>query len=102
MMQGDQYGLPISLYRKDGSSLTSSDIRELEIMIGDVRKLLSRGEISFDEGKQEFIVRLEQKDTFRLKGDEDVKARVKLPAGDVVGISLGKIDVTESRSKVVL
>ena len=102
MMQGDQYKIPIELKNDDGSTVTQKDLKNLEVFVGNVRKLLSRGEIEFEEINGLFYVFVSQKETFRLRGDVKVQARLLLLSGDVVGVNLGTVNFEESTSKVVL
>lgn len=102
MMQGDQYKIPIELKNDDGSAVTQKDLKNLEVFVGNVRKLLSKGEIEFEEINGLFYVFVSQKETFRLRGDVKVQARLLLLSGDVVGVNLGTVNFEESTSKVVL
>jgi hypothetical protein len=102
MMQGDQYKLPIELKEADGSFVTQEEIKDIEVFIGTVRKMLSSGEIEFDPLDNVFYVSLSQKETFMMHGDVSVQARVLFLSGDVVGVDLGKINFAKATSKVVL
>lgn len=102
MMQGDQYRLPIELKDADGTFVTREEIKDMEVFIGTTRKMLSKGEIEFDPLKNIFYVYLSQKETFMMRGDVSVQARVLFLSGDVVGIDLGKLNFAQSTSKVVL
>ena len=101
MMQGDQYRIPVSLKQEDGSIVTETDVRNVEIFVGSVRKTLDDG-ISYDDREKCFYVYLTQKETFRLSGDVRVQARVLFASGDVVGVNLGTVNFETSTSKVVL
>ena len=101
MMQGDQYRVPVSLKHEDGSSVTETEVRDVEIFVGSVRKTLGDG-VSYDAGEKCFYVYLMQKETFRLSGDVNVQARVLFTSGDVVGVDLGTVNFGTSTSKVVL
>lgn len=102
MMQGDQYKIPIELKNDDGSIVTQKDLKNLEVFVGNTRKLLSKGEIEFEEINGLFYVFVSQKETFRLSGDVKVQARLLLLSGDVVGVNLGTVNFEESTSRVVL
>lgn len=102
MMQGDQYMQPISIKKKNGEPLTDRELDDMEVMIGNVRKTLSGGTVTFDSEDQVFLVHLTQAETFRMNGVEDVIARLKFLTGDIIGIKFGKIDWEASKSKVVL
>lgn len=101
MMQGDQYRIPVSLKHEDGSIVTESEVRDVEIFVGSVRKTLDDG-ISYDANEKCFYVYLTQKETFRLGGDVGIQARVLFTSGDVVGVNLGTVNFETSTSKVVL
>ena len=102
MMQGDQYRLPIELKDADGTFVTQDEIKDLEVFVGTIRKMLSKGEIQFDSLENVFYVYLSQKETFMMLGDVSVQARVLFMSGDVVGIDLGKLNFVQAKSKVVL
>ena len=102
MMQGDQYRLPIELKDADGTFVTREEVKDLEVFVGAMRKMLSNGEIEFEPLENVFYVFLTQKETFLMHGEVTVQARVLFLSGDVVGINLGKINFEKSTSKVVL
>jgi hypothetical protein len=102
MMQGDQCRLPIELKYADGAFVTGEEVKDLEVFVGTTRKMLSDSEIEFEPLENVFYVSLTQKETFRMRGEVIVQARVLFLSGDVVGIDLGKINFAQSTSKVVL
>lgn len=102
MMQGDQYKLPIELKDADGTFVTQEEVKDLEVFVGTARKMLSNGEIAYEPLGSVFYVSLSQKETFMMRGDVTVQARVLFLSGDVVGINLGKINFEKATSKVVL
>lgn len=102
MMQGDQYKLPIELKDADGTFVTQEEVKDIEVFVGTTRKLLSKGEIEFEPLANVFYVSLLQKETFLMRGDVSVQARVLFLSGDVVGIDLGKLNFSQATSKVVL
>ena len=101
MMQGDQYRIPIQIKHEDGSVVTKSEIDDIEVLVGTARKTLLDG-VSFDNASKNFYVYLTQKETFRMSGDTKVQARLLFTSGDIVGVSLGTINIETSTSKVVL
>lgn len=101
MMQGDQYKLPIEIKTTLGNAKPAT-FDDLEIFVGSVRKTLGKGEISFDDKNEIFLVLLTQQETFRLRGDIEVQLRCKFPDGDVLGISAGTVNFKKSTSRVVL
>ena len=102
MMQGDQYKLPIELKDADGTFVTREEVKDMEVFVGGTRKMLSKGEIEFDPLENVFYVSLLQKETFMMRGNVSVQARVLFLSGDVAGIDLGKLNVSKATSKVVL
>lgn len=102
MMQGDQYRLPIELKYAEGTFVTREEVKDVEVFVGKTRKTISRGEIEFDPLENVFYVSLSQNETFMMRGDVSVQARVLFLSGDVVGIDLGKLNFVQSTSKVVL
>ena len=102
MMQGDQYRLPIELKDADGTFVTREEVKDMEVFVGTTRKMLSKGEIEFDPLENVFYVSLSQNETFIMRGDVSVQARVLFLSGDVSGIDLGKLNVSQATSKVVL
>ena len=102
MMQGDQYRLPIELKDADGTFVTREEVKDLEVFIGNARKMLSKGEVVFEPLENVFYVQLMQKETFMMRGDVHVQARVLFLSGDVVGIDLGTVNFAHATSKVVL
>ena len=102
MMQGDQYKLPIELKYAEGTFVTQEVVKDLEVFVGNFRKMLSNGEIEFESTENVFYVFLTQKETFMMRGDVSVQARVLFLSGDVVGVDLGEINFVRSTSKVVL
>lgn len=102
MMQGDQYRLPIELKDADGTFVTREEVKDMEVFVGNTRKMLSKDEIEFEPFGNVFYVSLSQKETFMMRGDVSVQARILFLSGDVVGIDLGKINFAQAISKVVL
>ena len=102
MMQGDQYRLPIELKDADGTFVTREEVKDIEVFVGNTRKMLSKDEIEFEPLGNVFYVSLSQKETFMMRGEVSVQARILFLSGDVVGIDLGKINFAEATSKVVL
>lgn len=101
MMQGDQYIIPFSLTYEDGTDLVIEDVEEIEIFVGTFRKTLSAGTVGYSEDKGLYF-KITQKETFWLKGDTVVQARLLFNGGDVIGVNLGKFNVDTAVSKVVL
>ena len=102
MMQGDQYRIPIELKDADGTFVTLEEVKDMEVFFGTARKMLSKGEIEFDPLENVFYVSLSQNETFMMRGDVSVQARVLFLSGDVVGVDIGKVNFAQATSKVVL
>lgn len=102
MMQGDQFRLPIELfYKSDGSPVTAEQVQDVEVCVGRVRKTMSDG-VSFDTDTGKFYVYLSQDETFTLRNEVAVQARILFKSGDVLGIKLGTVTFDKSASREVL
>lgn len=102
MMQGDAYNIPIEIMVDDGvADKTLFD--EVEIVIGNIVKTMSSGEITYDNENKVFLFPISQKESMKLGAKADCQVRVK-PNGtnDVIGVNLGEIDVVKTLSKAVL
>ncbi len=101
MMQGDGYGLPIEIFRADGTPVTDTEVTDVEVTLGSLRKTYKLGEVTFSDGKWFFPVT--QQETFSLEAQRQrCQVRILWPDGTVEGVSLGEILVTESLSREVL
>ena len=102
IMQGDSYGIPIAIQTANGWA-TPDKFSEIEIIIGDMRKTLSSGQLTYDYVNAQFIFPLTQEETFGLSTNpQRVQVRCKFLNGEVVGQNLGNINVTPSLSRAVL
>lgn len=102
MMQGDQFRLPIELsYESDGSPITAEQVQDVEVCVGRVRKTMSDG-VSFDSNTGRFYVYLTQNETFTMRNEVAVQARIFFKSGDVLGIKLGIVVFDKSASREVL
>lgn len=102
MMQGDQFRLPIELsYESDGSPVTAEQVQDVEVCVGRVRKTMSDG-VSFDSNTSRFYVYLTQNETFTMRNEVAVQARILFKSGDVLGIKLGIVVFDKSASREVL
>lgn len=102
MMQGDQYRIPIELKEPDGSFLTREEVKDIEVFVGNTRKTLLRNEVEYEPSENVFYVTLDQRDTFTMRGNVAVQARVLFLSGDVVGVNLGVINFETAKSRTVL
>lgn len=102
MMQGDSYGLAIEIKNAADAVVTTEDITDVEIVIGQLRKTYKEGGISFENGM--WIFPLTQEETFKFSPTMRVKGQVRVmfKNGFVEGASLGNVCVYESISKEVL
>ena len=101
IMQGDGYSIPVSI--KNGTSaLADTDVLDVEISIGRISKCFSYDEIHYDSSSETWYMPVTQEETLSLCGPMPMQVRVKFPNGDVVGTSLGRIDVLMSLSREVL
>lgn len=102
MMQGDQFRLPISLfYELDGSPITIESVQDVEVCVGKVRKTMA-DDVTFDADTNNFYVYLTQEETFGLRNEVSVQARILFKSGDVLGIQLGTVYFERSTSREVL
>ncbi len=103
IMQGDQYPLTVSLTDAGGAPIPAPAIGEIEVMIGDLRKTLSAGEITYDEKSGNFTVPLTQEETFAMDARaQKVQVRIRSYDGNVIGEDAGILHVRAARSKAVL
>lgn len=106
MMQGDAYGVSIEILDNSGNVVTESDVSDIEIVVGSLRKTYKNGEIFFvdnGDGSPRWVIPLSQKETFKFPISRvNVQIRVAWSNGEVEGDLVGQIVVSESRSKEVL
>ena len=101
MMQGDAYLLGIRILNNAGSVVTPTDVADVEITIGHIKKKYSDAAISFHNGLWMFP--LSQKETFGyMPASPKAQVRVKWANGVVEGKALYGVRVDESMSKEVL
>lgn len=99
MMQGDSYKISMKI-TMNGQPLTG--ISEIEVMLGGIRKTMTSGDITKDAESGEYLISLNQSETFRMMPKEKVKVRVLFDSGDVIGAYAGTLNIDNSTSKVVL
>ena len=101
MMQGDAYLLGIRILNNAGSVVTPTDVADVEITIGHIKKKYSDAAISFHNGLWMFP--LSQKETFGyMPASPKAQVRVKWANGVVEGKALYGVRVDESMSNEVL
>lgn len=102
IMQGDQYSIPIRIKAADGTIIEPSIVSSVEIMVGFIKKTYP-GEITFSDDDR-WLFPLTQEESVKISSfKQPVQARIKFNGGDVVGGKyIPKLQITESRSKVIL
>ena len=102
-MQGDSYALTIEIMNSSKVYVTKTDVTNVEVMIGSLRKTYADGEVAYDSATGKWKVPLTQDETFEFPPSKvKVQARVVLANGDIEGVDLGEIRILESISKEVL
>lgn len=103
MMQGDSRSLAITILKSDGTALADTDVTDVEVCFGSIKKLLSTDGVSYDTDSGKWMVALTQEETFKLPAAH-VRAQIRVlwTNGTVEGVDLGCVDVRESLSKEVL
>ena len=103
MMQGDAYGIRIKILSESGTSITPSDVSEVEVTIGSLIKTYGSGDVTYDSTIDAWIFPLTQDETFKFRAARaKAQVRIVLNNGNIHGIPLGYINVDESISKEVL
>lgn len=101
MMQGDSYNLAFTVRNNAGAIVTPSDILDMEITIGHLRKTYRNIQITYKDGK--WLFPLSQEETFGY-WPKNLKAQCRILWAD--GILEGKpirgVRIDESISKEVL
>lgn len=101
MMQGDSCNLAIRILNNAGSSVSVDDVDDVEITIGTSSKLLSRGQITFENGM--WMYPISQFETMMIRpGVVPAQVRVVWKNGIVEGRNIYGIRMHESISKEVL
>jgi len=100
IMQGDSYGIPVTVRRDDGQLVDEYCAEAVEIIIGSIRKVYP-GQITFSDGK--WIFPLTQEESMQLSAQKQTaQIRVRFTSGDVVGAKSGIVFVDCSKSGEVL
>lgn len=111
MMQGDSYSVPFVITINGSTEITSDMVVELELCIGNkdgaqIRKTYTSGGVRYDSALKKWFFRPTQQETLDLEpGSYDVIARMKFsdaPDADIVGVSIGRILITDTQSGEVL
>lgn len=103
MMQGDSYGIEAKLFFVDGKPIDNYEVKNVEIVIGSLRKTSRDNEVYYDPDLESWIFPIKQEESFEFPvGRLKAQVRVVWPNGDVEGAELEDVHVIESRSKTVL
>ena len=111
MMQGDSYSVPFVITMNGSTEITPDMVVELELCIGNedgaqIRKTYTGGGVRYDYASRKWFFRPTQQETFDLEpGSYDAIARMKFsdaPDADIVGVSIGRISITDTQSEEVL
>lgn len=101
MMQGDGCFLGISILNSGGSVVEPGDVRDVEILIGGLRKAYRAEELSFSGGV--WLFPLSQGESFLIPpGPVRAQVRVAWANGVVEGAVLEGVSVEQSFSREVL
>jgi hypothetical protein len=101
MMQGDSYNLGFTVLNNAKVPVTPSDIQDMEITIGHIRKTYRNAQITFYEGK--WLFPLSQTETFGY-WPKSVNAQIRIlwANGVIEGQKIHGVRFDESTSKEVL
>ena len=102
--QGDQRFVPFVL-TLNGAAVSPEMLQELEVCAEDqvFRKLMTKGEVSFNENRQVWEFLLTQQETFGLdSGEYSVQVRPKFRDGTTIQWAIGTVCVSDSHSEAVI
>ena len=101
MMQGDSYNLGFTVLNNAKVPVTPSDILDMEITIGHLRKTYRNAQLTFENGK--WLFPLSQEDTFGY-WPKSTKAQIRImwANGIIEGKPINGVRIFESISKEVL
>ena len=101
MMQGDACHLGIRIHNNAGNPVTPEDIRDLEIVMGHLRKTLGNAQLHYQNGLWLFpLTQVESRSLWPSR--VRCQVRVLWPNGVVEGHEIPDIRIRESISKEVL
>ena len=102
IMQGDQYGIPFQVETENGIAAPEL-FADVEIVVGAIRKTLSRGEVTYNKELQAFMFPITQEESLGICSTCcSAQARFKFKNGEVVGVQICELDVLKSKSREVL
>ena len=101
MMQGDSYNLAFTVKNNAGAVVTPTDIQDMEITIGHIRKTYKNAQIVYMDGK--WLFPLNQEETFGY-WPKAVKSQIRIlwANGVIEGKPIHGVRISESLSKEVL
>lgn len=101
MMQGDSYNLGFTVLNNAKVPVTPSDILDMEITIGHLRKTYRNAQLTFENGK--WLFPLSQEETFGY-WPKSTKAQIRImwANGIIEGKPINGVRIFESISKEVL
>lgn len=101
IMQGDSYKLAIEILDEAGKPVSSADVNDVEIVLGNMVKSYTKGEIEAGDGV--WLFPISQEESLHLMPSKpNAQVRIKWSSGDVDGVKLDVSSVLESFSKEVL
>jgi len=78
MMQGDSYVLSLEILDVDDNVVVASDVKDIEIMVGQIRKTYASGEVTFNEEFREWEVPLSQEETFKILPTANLRGQARI------------------------
>lgn len=102
--QGDAYGIPLEI-QLNGATLTDTDVKQVEVYIGESIRKLFPGQITYVPELGRFSVPVTQEETFTLPEGETIRVdvRVQFLGGMVLGVvDTLKVKVANAISEEVL
>ena len=101
IMQGDEYSIPIQIETESGVA-QRTQFAAVEITIGNLTKSFLK-DFDYDSELEAFMFPITQEESFAFRSAiQPAQVRVRTHTGEVIGISLGDINIAESLSKAVL
>ena len=99
IMRGDAYNVALTLKYDDNTAITPADVSDVEIVLGNLVKRYSSGDIVYDDG--EWLFPITQTDTFYdLPPVSALQVRVKT-GNDVVGVRVGTVFVLPAKGEIL-
>lgn len=104
ILQGSALPIAIDLVDEDtGDPITSDDVSNVELVIGNIRKTMTSGGITYDTEQKSWVFNLSQEETFSMSPTiYEPQCRIVLAGGRIPGAILSKVRIIEGRSKEVL